>query len=87
MYALIYDEHNLARPKKEVISVHKSRRTAENALQKRMKRLNKSISECSTRIVWVESRVKTGDLIDQNACATWGPGEKIPWGETHSDTD
>ena len=87
MYALIYDEHNLSKPLKEVISAHKSRQTAENALQKRMKKLNRGVSECKTRIVWMKGRVKTGDFIDQNAFSTWAPGEKVPWGETHSDTD
>jgi len=87
MYALIYDEHNLDRPFKEVISVHKSRKTAESALQKRMKRLNKRVADCNTRIVWVDGRVKTGDFIDQNVVSVWRPGEAIPWGETHSDTD
>ncbi len=87
MYALIYDKHNLSRPLKEVISAHKSRQTAENALKKRMKRLQIGVPECNTRIVWVDGRVKTGDFIDQNAFSIWGPGENVPWGETHSDTD
>ena len=39
MYALIYDEHDLVKPKKKVISVHKSRDTAETALEKRKKKV------------------------------------------------
>jgi hypothetical protein len=71
MYALIYDEHDLVKPKKKVISVHKSRDTAETALEKRKKKLGKKVWECNTRIVWT----------------TWRPGEPIPAGEMYSDTD
>jgi hypothetical protein len=34
MYALIYDEYDLANREKRVISVHKTRGTAEKALKK-----------------------------------------------------
>ena len=43
MYALIYDENDPKRPMKEVLSVHKSRETAEKALKQRMKRLGKRV--------------------------------------------
>ena len=87
MFALIYDTHKLEKPKKYVISVHKSRETAEKALEKRKKRLGRTTEEFNTRIVWVNRQIKRGDaLIDQDF-STWKPGEKIPYGETHSDTD
>ncbi len=41
MYALIYDEHDLYKPKKSIISVHYKRNTAENALETRKKSLSK----------------------------------------------
>jgi len=46
MYTLIYDEHNLAEPFTKVISVHKSRETAEKALQKRMVKLGRRVWDC-----------------------------------------
>ena len=87
MYALIYDEHDLSRPIKRVISVHRCRKTAENALSKRMKRLGKRVWECNTRIVWVDGKVKTNDYLNPSMFSTWRPGEKIPWGELYSDSD
>jgi hypothetical protein len=87
MYALIYDEHDPTRPLKKVISVHRSRETAERALADRMKRLDRPVWECNTRIVWVKGQVKANDILPPSAYRNWRPGEKIPWGETHSDTD
>jgi hypothetical protein len=87
MFALIYDTHELDRPKKKVISLHKSRETAEKALEKRKIQLGKSTLECDTRIVWVDRKLKRGDYVIDEDFSTWKPGEKIPWGETHSDTD
>ncbi|KPJ74585.1 MAG: hypothetical protein AMJ54_16945 [Deltaproteobacteria bacterium SG8_13] len=87
MYALIYDDHDLARPLKRVISLHRSRKTAEKALFKRMKRLGKRVWECHTRIVWVDGKVKTNDYLNSSMFSTWRSGEKIPWGELHSDSD
>ena len=63
MYALIYDEHNLLQPRKKIISVHRSRQTAEKALQKRMRNIGRTIEECNTRIVWVEGKAKKGSYL------------------------
>jgi hypothetical protein len=81
MYALIYDEHNLERPRKAVISVHDSRKAAEVALEKRKKRLGKKVWECNTRIVWVEKRIRKGDTVGPGEYENWRPGEPIPEGE------
>lgn len=87
MYALIYDEYDLSKPRKKVISVHRSRETAEKALAKRMKKLGKRVWECDTRIVWVKNHVATGDFIKAADFETWRPGEKIPVGERYPDSD
>jgi hypothetical protein len=87
MFALIYDTHDLDKPNKRVISVHKSRETAENALEARKKRLGKTVEECDTRIVWVKRKVQPEDVVIDQDFSTWKPDEKIPYGETHSDTD
>ena len=87
MYALIYDENDPKRPMKEVLSVHKSRETAEKALKQRMKRLGKRVWECQARIVWTEQRVRSKDLISAKDFSTWRPGEKIPVGERYTDSD
>jgi ferredoxin-NADP reductase len=87
MYALIYDEHNLLQPRKKIISVHRSRQTAETALQKRMRKLGRSVEECNTRIVWVEGKAKKGGYLTTANFKTWRPGEEIPEGELYSDTD
>ena len=87
MFALIYDEHDLNKPFKEVISVHKTRETAEKALEKRKLRLGKTTVECNTRIVWVKHAVKRGNYLTVAEFENWRPGEKIPEGELVSDTD
>jgi hypothetical protein len=87
MYALIYDEHDLANTKKHVISVHGTRATADNALEERKKKMGRSVQECNTRIVWVEKTIKAGDQVDSGEYDTWRPGEEIPHGEMYSDTD
>jgi hypothetical protein len=87
MYTLIYDEHDLSKPLKKVISVHKSRKTAEIALRKRMQKLNRRIWDCHTRIVWTEGKVKPGEFMAPNQFSTWCSGEVIPEGERFSDTD
>ena len=87
MYALIYDEHQLDHPQKTVISVHKSRKTAEKALEKRMKTLGRRVWECHTRIVWVYKRIVAGGRIGPGDFDTWRPGEPIPEGEQHPDCD
>ena len=87
MYALIYDEFDPTKREKEVISVHKTRETAEKALEKRMRRLKKRVWECYTRIVWVYDRVRAGDHITPDSFDTWAPGEEIPEGDRYSDGD
>ena len=87
MYVLIYDECDPSQPMKKVISVHRNRKTAEIALEKRMKRLGKRVWECSTRIVWVDGRVKASDFLSPTSFMTWRPDETVPWGEMYSDTD
>ena len=87
MFALIYDEFDPAMRKKEVISVHKTRETAEKALEKRMQKLGKRVWECHTRIVWVYKRPRAGDYVTPDAFETWAPGEKIPAGDLVPDGD
>ena len=60
MFALIYDTHELDKPLKMVLSLHRSRETAERALNKRMLRLGKTVEECDTRIVWLHEQAKPG---------------------------
>lgn len=87
MYALIYDEHNLEKITKPVISVHESREEAEAALLKRQQELGRRVFDCNTRIVWVEREVQAGEQVPLADCSTWAPGEKIPHGEIYTDTD
>ena len=87
MYALIYDEHNLAKPLKEVISVHKSWHEADVALKNRMKAFEKRVLDCHARIVWIKRKINTGDFVKAGEYDTWRPGEKIPEGELLSDSD
>jgi hypothetical protein len=61
MYALIYDQFEPAELEKEVVSVHKTRKTAEKALKERQDKLGRRVWECNTRIVWVYDRVPDGD--------------------------
>jgi hypothetical protein len=87
MFALIYDEYDLSKPRKKVISVHRRRDTAEKALDQRMKKLGKRVWECNTRIVWANVNVAAGDFIKAVDFETWRPGEKIPYGERYPDSD
>ena len=87
MYALIYDEHDLSKEKKFVLSLHGTRESAETALEDRKKELGKKVQECNTRIVWIEKDVKAGGYVSSGQYANWRPGENIPHGEMHSDTD
>lgn len=87
MYALIYDEHDITQPLKKVISVHRTRQTAEKALEKRKQKLGRRVWECHTRIVWIEGRVKSGAFVSSKQFSNWRPGETIPQGELFSDTD
>ena len=87
MYALIYDEFDPAKREKRVISVHKSRETAELALKKRQRKLGKRVWECSSRIVWVDGPVHKGENITPNSFKTWAPDEIIPAGDRVPDGD
>jgi hypothetical protein len=87
MYALIYDEFDPSKREKKVISVHKSRETAEKALSKRQHQLGKRVWECNTRIVWVHQPVHAGDTITPSAFETWAPDEEIPAGDQVPDGD
>jgi hypothetical protein len=87
MYALVYDENDPKQPLVEVLSVHKSRKTAERALEKRMRQLGKRVWECQARIVWSEQPVHPKDLVRPADLYTWRPGEKIPVGERYADSD
>lgn len=87
MFALIYDEYDLSKPLKKVISVHRNRETAEKALDKRMRTLGKRVWECNTRIVWLKTRAAVGDFITTGDFETWRPGEKIPHGDLYPDSD
>ena len=49
--------------------------------------LGKTVTDCDTRIVWVNRMVKRGDFVIEKDFVLWKPDEKIPYGETHSDTD
>ena len=60
MYALFYDEHELVKPPKKVISVHKSWHTAETALEKHRNKVGNKFWECNTRIVWTDIHVQAG---------------------------
>jgi hypothetical protein len=81
MYALIYDEFDPEIREKKVISVHKSRKTAEKALKERQKQLGRRVWECRTRVVWAKTVVRKGDNITPSSFDTWAPGEKIPHGD------
>ncbi len=87
MYALIYDEHNLEKITKPVLSVHETREAAEAALKKRQQELGRRVFDCNTRIVWVEREIRPGEQVPLADCSTWAPGEKVPEGEMYSDTD
>jgi hypothetical protein len=87
MYALIYDEFEPSMREKKVVSVHKTRETAERALKKRQKKLGKRVWECNTRIVWVYDQVRSDDTITPDSFDTWAPGEKIPGEELEPNTD
>jgi hypothetical protein len=87
VYALIYDKRDPTKRQKKVISLHKTRATAERALAKRMRKLGKRVWECDTRIVWVHKRPHVGDYLKPDAFDTWAPGEEIPYGDKYSDGD
>lgn len=74
MYALVCDKNGRPQPLKKVLSVHKTRKAAENALDKRIHKLGKQVWENNTRIVWIEHEVKTGDFVSARHFLTWRPG-------------
>lgn len=82
MFALIYDTHELDEPFKNVLSLHKSRETAERALEKRMTRLGKKVWECDTRIVWLKEKVNPGDGVTSQAFQPGVREKKFPMGST-----
>ena len=87
MYALIHDEFDPAKREKRVISVHKTRGTAEKALKKRQRKLGQKVWESHARIVWVYKPVRRGDSIAPPNFDTWAPGEEIPAGDRVPDGD
>lgn len=87
MYALIYDEHLLDKPKKMVISTRQSREEAETALEHRRNELGRTITDCNTRIVWIEGEVTAGEYVTPGDFDAWRPGETVPEGELYSDED
>ena len=87
MFALIYDDHDLAKPRKYVLSLHDTREMAEIALENRKKELGKKIQDCYTRIVWTEARINSGEYISPDQYTDWHPEEVVPFGEMYSDED
>ena len=77
MYALIYDEFDPTKREKKIVSVHKSRKTAEKVQEKRRKKLGLGFLEDHTRIVWVDDRIHTGDTITPDRFDTLSPDEEI----------
>lgn len=87
MYALICDEFEPTHRKKKVISVHKTRVTAEKAQMKLPHKLHQEGSECYTRIVWAYHPVRKGESITPDDFDTWAPGEEIPQGDRVPECD
>ncbi|MBC2717955.1 MAG: hypothetical protein HF978_21880, partial [Desulfobacteraceae bacterium] len=55
--------------------------------EKRKEELGRKVWECNTRIVWVERELAAGDFVGPGEYDTWRPGEEIPEGEIHADSD
>lgn len=87
MYALILDDRDPNKPLKQVLSVHRTRPGAQKALEKRRRTLERRIWECDARIVWTDKKIRVGSLVNPRDFVTWRPGEKIPEGELHADSD
>ena len=85
MYALVYDESVRPQPLKKVISVHKTRRAEEKAMDKRIHKIGKRVWESNTHIVWIEHEVKSGDFVSDRHFFTWRPGKIVPENERYSD--
>ena len=82
-----YDEFKPEKRKKKIISLHKTRKTAEKALTKRQIELDKRVWECHTRIVWLHTKAKVGDMVTPDLFNTWAPDEDIPQGDIVPDGD
>ncbi len=87
MYALIYDEFEPSKREKKVISLHKTRETAEKALAFRQEKLGKRVWDCNTRIVWLYHKTNTGDTVTPDTFDTWAPDEEIPESDKVPDGD
>jgi hypothetical protein len=88
MFALIYDEFEPDKREKRIISTHETRKSAEEALEKRQQELGKRVWECNTRIVWIKKgEFREGDQITPDSFETWGPDEEIPASDKIPDGD
>jgi hypothetical protein len=87
MFAIIYDDHDMAHPLKRVMSTHATRKGAQGSLDKHRKTHGADRHQCNMRIVWLEEEVAVGDSVTPRQFETWRPGEAIPEGELRSDGD
>ncbi|MCG6911535.1 MAG: hypothetical protein LJE94_15625 [Deltaproteobacteria bacterium] len=87
MYALICDEFDPTHRKKRVISVHRTRTTAEKAQLKLPHKLFREDGDCYTRVVWVNRPTHKGEYITPDDFDTWAPGEEIPAGDRTPECD
>jgi hypothetical protein len=87
MYAVIFDDHAPHRIQKPVISVHRTRRCAEEALRRHRRTHGRDFQQCRWRVVWTLGRVRSGDTLTPGQFDTWRPGEAVPEGELRSDMD
>jgi len=87
LFALIYDELDLSKRDKAVISLHPDRKSATTTLNIRRDELGKKILECYTRIVWLRTAVNPGETVTPNLFDTWAPDEEIPENEKVPDGD
>lgn len=87
MFALIYDEFKPDEREKRIISLHKTRQTAERALAKRQLEMGKRVWDCNTRIVWLNTSAKAGETVTPDLFSKWAPDEPIPQSERVPDSD
>ena len=87
MYALIYDQFIPSKRNKLVLSIHRRRDTAQQALDKHRKKMKRKVWECRTRIVWTDARIRPGDYITPDRFDVWAPDEEIPESEKVPDGD
>jgi hypothetical protein len=83
MVALIYDIHELDKPFKRVLSVNKSRETAERALEKRMARLGKKKWGSATRALFGSKKKSSRGTGSQRTHFRLGGREKRFLTEKH----